>query len=150
MRSNDDRRRYPRVPLITCVTLSSRGEEIGIFRVLNLSAGGALLEGSCPGVIGQQLTARLHFSPFEVVVGAVVVRDDADGHSARFALNFELMSPEARECVQSLVLAVQEAVGTGSAPMPRERAATPDQVLYAQHQRPGGAGCPPSCVFFDK
>jgi hypothetical protein len=135
--------------LTTCVTLSLRGEEIGVFRVVNLSAGGALLAGSCPGAIGQRLTARLHFSPFEVVVGAVIVRADAD-RGTKFALNFELMAPEARECVQSLVLAVQEAAGDAPTPRLRERSAAPDQGLYAHHQRPGGAGCPPSCLFFEE
>ena len=149
MRSNEDRRRYPRVPLTTCVTLSSRGEEIGGFRVLNLSPGGALLAGSCPGVLGQQLTARLHFSPFEVVVGAVSVRADA-ARVAKFALTFELMSPEARACVQSLVRTAQEAAGAAPPPMIRERSAAPDLVLYAQHQPSRGDACPPSCLFFEE
>lgn len=108
MGNQDNRRRYPRVPLTTCATLSRGTEEIGVFRVLNLSAGGALLEGYSPGPIGHELTARFHFSPFEVVVGAIVVRTDANPRRSMFALNFDLMAPEARECVQSLVLAMRE------------------------------------------
>jgi c-di-GMP-binding flagellar brake protein YcgR len=128
MARQDDRRRYPRVPCTTCVTLTWKGDELGIFHVLNLSAGGVLLEGVRPAPVGHELTARLHFSPFEIEVGAVVVRETSEQGRLMFALQFELISPEARECVRSLVQAMQQ---EADAPSPLRPTPTSAQFLLA-------------------
>jgi hypothetical protein len=94
---------FSRAPVSTCVTLSLGHDELGVYRVVDLSAGGALLEGRCPVPLGHEVTARLHFSPFEVVAGAVAVRRDHRDGAEVFAVSFELMAPEVRDCVQRLV-----------------------------------------------
>jgi hypothetical protein len=125
MKIEQDRRRFPRVPFTTCATLSRGPEEIGVFHVINLSAGGALLEGRVPAPIGYELTALFHFSPFEVAVGAIVVRNEENPERSMFALRFELMSPEARECVQSLVQAMREEAESAGAQQLKPRKAIP-------------------------
>ena len=97
-----ERRRHTRANINTCVTLSRGQQELGLFRVVDLSAGGALLEGHCPVGLGQELTARLHFSPCEVVTAAVAVRLERRDGGEVFAVSFSLM-PELRTFVRSLI-----------------------------------------------
>jgi hypothetical protein len=99
-----ERRRDPRAFVNTCVTLSCGLDEQGVYRLIDLSAGGVRLSGHCPVPIGYEVTARLHFSPFEVTVSAVALREDAHaGGSTSFALRFDELAPEVRACVQKLV-----------------------------------------------
>jgi hypothetical protein len=95
------------VAVATCATIWLGAAELGVFRVCDLSAGGALLEGSCPAPAGQALTASFHFSSFEIEVGAVVARNERP-RVARFALRFEVMSPEARDWLRTLVLDMRD------------------------------------------
>jgi hypothetical protein len=99
----NERRKYPRAAVDTCVTLSLGAAELGVYDVVDVSGGGALLQGRCPVPVGESLTVRLHFSPFEVVAGAVAVRVGQRQGVAVFAVTFALMEPEVRACVQSLV-----------------------------------------------
>jgi hypothetical protein len=104
--AKDERREHPRAQIHTCITLCLGPDELGVFRVVDLSASGALLEGRCPIALGQEVTARMHFAPFEVMVTAHAVREaesDEGPSGWVFAIQFALMAPEVRECVRSLV-----------------------------------------------
>ncbi|HEY0708076.1 MAG TPA: PilZ domain-containing protein [Polyangia bacterium] len=104
---NEDRRRDPRVPFATCATLWLGAAEIGVYRIVDLSAGGALIEGRCPAPVGYALTANFHLAGFEIPVAAVVARNE-NPRVERFAIRFEAMLPEAREWIRALVQEVRE------------------------------------------
>lgn len=105
--TDDERRRFPRVAFSACATLWLGAAEMGVYRVSDLSAGGALLEGKFPAPAGQQLTASFHLSGFEVTLGAVIVRNEYP-RAPFFALSFEVMSPESREWIRMLVQETRE------------------------------------------
>jgi hypothetical protein len=124
---NEDRRREPRVAYSTCASLWVGGAELGVYRVVDLSAGGALIEGYCAAPVGYQLTANFHFSACEIPVAAIVARNE-NPRVQRFAIRFEAMSPEAREWIRTLVQQLRDPAYDASDLIVMEATYDPDDL----------------------
>jgi hypothetical protein len=91
------------------VVLLDEGKPLGSYRVLNLSAGGALLVGRAPGGKERVLEAVVRLSTGRTVrAGARVARQDGRGEAAAFAVAFSGVAPADRKVIGKVVLTALE------------------------------------------
>ena len=89
-----EKRRHSRAPLLATAVLYERGEAIGSFRVINASAGGALLEGQPPPG-ASRVNVAIRLSAKRSVRGdAVVSRGTASAGRDAFAVSFVRLSAD--------------------------------------------------------
>src|SRR4051794_41084907 len=101
-------RRDTRAPLLATAALSRDGEALGVWRAVNLSAGGALLRGpqTIPVGTSVEATLRLPWTP-AIRIEAVVVRNEAgpgDGEPAHTALAFSALPAVEADVIHSAVV----------------------------------------------
>ena len=106
-----ERRRSVRVPVLASVTLLRNKENVGAYRVLNLSAGGALLAGAAPVSRADRVEALLQLPAGRPLrLEAVVARESSGPPAPAFAIEFARVSPGAEDLIhQAVVTALQEA-----------------------------------------
>jgi len=105
-----DKRKSPRGPVSATVVLLDRGKPLGSYRVLNLSAVGALLVGRPPGVAKLEALVRLSTGQ-TVRAGATVARHEGGAgadDAAAFAVAFSAVTPADQKVIGKVVLTALE------------------------------------------
>lgn len=102
-----DKRKSPRGPVSATVVLLDRGKPLGSYRVLNLSAVGALLVGRPPGVAKLEALVRLSTGQ-TVRAGATVARQEGAEDAAAFAVAFSKVTPADQKVIGKVVLTALE------------------------------------------
>lgn len=99
------------MPLLATMTLLRNKEHIGTYRVLNLSAGGVLLDGPLPVARTDKLEVLLQLpSGRPLRLEATVARESGGPRAPAFALQLVRVSPGAEDLIHSAVVtALQEA-----------------------------------------
>jgi hypothetical protein len=107
MSGTPDRRRHPRASLALAARVFGEHGELGCFRLRNLSASGALLEGAPLPEVGETLRIVLTLKPaLGVTVEALVLRRSRpDEGEPRFAVAFGVMAADAEEAIRQTVAA---------------------------------------------
>jgi CheY-like chemotaxis protein len=107
--ANDaETRRETRAPLLATALVSKAGQECGRFKVVNLSARGALISGRPGLAVGDsvELALRLPWTPI-LRAEAIVVRHHADtGDQPTAALAFRAIADVDREAIDQAVRAL--------------------------------------------
>jgi hypothetical protein len=104
-----ENRRSPRGQVSATVVLLADGRQLGSFRVLNLSGGGALLVGRAPAQRPAHLGVLVRLSTGRTVrAEALVVREETSNESSVFAIEFAELSPEDRTAIDNVVLTAVE------------------------------------------
>jgi hypothetical protein len=104
-----EKRRTARIQISATVALLDGQRSLGSHRVLNLSAGGALLVGRAPPDRPTALEVLVRLSTGRVIrAGASVVREESVDDSSVFAIEFAGISPEDRVAIDNLVLTAVE------------------------------------------
>lgn len=107
-----ERRRCPRAEFTTTAYVFSEGIQCGVYDVKNLSAGGALLEGSPNLVPGTKVRVLLklpkrHLQRLE----GRVVRSQRAGNGSVIAVAFQITDPRIEDAIHDAVLARLEETG---------------------------------------
>jgi hypothetical protein len=103
-----DKRRSPRGPVSATVVLLERGKRLGSYRVLNLSAGGALLVGRPPSP-ARELEVLVRLSTGRTVqASATIARQEGADEAAVFAVAFSQVPPADRAVIGEVVLTALE------------------------------------------
>jgi CheY-like chemotaxis protein len=104
-----EKRKAARGQVSATVVLLEGDHQLGSFRVLNLSAGGALLVGRAPRNKRGELDVLIRMSTGRTVrAAAVVVREESVDESSVFALEFVRVSPEDHDAIDNLLLTAVE------------------------------------------
>jgi CheY-like chemotaxis protein len=93
------------------VVLLDEGKSLGSFRVLNLSAVGALLVGRAPASARPELEVLIRLSTGQTVrAGATVARQEGGGDddAAVFAIAFSKLAPDDQKVIGKVVLTALE------------------------------------------
>jgi CheY-like chemotaxis protein len=105
----EQRRQHERAPLALSATAFRDRARLGSFRVVNLSAGGALFRGTRPVPVGEQVDLSISLPTGEFVrTRGVVLREGRLHERPIFAVAFAGISAADRRAVQELVAAVLE------------------------------------------
>jgi hypothetical protein len=117
MNNHAEKRRHPRVPLRTSALLfdrrRNRGEwdprrqALGRFKVVNVSMGGALIDGDLNLPVGTPLGLHLELPGTQVQMGSVVVRHDRSP-TGSFALSFDVVPARDQDAVKRALITVLE------------------------------------------
>lgn len=133
--SHDDRRRHPRGELAAVATVLTTRGTAGTFALENLSAGGALLIGTCDAEPGEPLKILVQLPGRRAcVVPAVLLRHERRGRAHLFAVAFRDVPPEVEHEIQRFVLPMVEAMRqarSSSAPAPRRSSSPPRRAKRA-------------------
>jgi hypothetical protein len=109
-----DKRRHPRVPLRTIALLFDRRRDredpsrhaLGRFNVVNVSMGGALIDGDLPVPVGTPIGLHLELPGTHVQMGSVVVRRDGTARRETFALAFDVVPARDEDAVKRALQSV--------------------------------------------
>jgi CheY-like chemotaxis protein len=108
----DERRQHPRAQLAANVVVLKGEQRIGVYRVINLSAGGLMLAGDPALNVGDTVEVILRLGDRTVRAHASVLRETRTGHGGVSALAFRDLAADAHDLVQSAVLrALEDARG---------------------------------------
>ena len=113
--NHTEKRRHPRIALRTSALLfdrrrqpgewGARSQALGSFSVVDVSVGGALIDGDLPLPVGTPLGVHLRLPGTLVQMGSVVVRrEKSAGKRSSFALCFEIVPMRDQEVVKRLVV----------------------------------------------
>jgi hypothetical protein len=127
-----EKRRHQRVTVRTSALLFDRRREpgqwdaprypLGRFNVVNVSMGGALIDGDIKVPVGTPLGVHLQLPGTQVQMGSVVVRTERADGSSSFALSFEVVPARDEDAVKRALDAVLEnRRARPSGPFPRTR-----------------------------
>lgn len=106
---SEQRRHHQRAPLAMSATVSANGTRFGMFRVLNLSAGGALFRGARPVEVGEHVDLALTLPTGEYVnLAAVVLREGRLHSRPTFAVVFADIAATLQITIQRVVTAALE------------------------------------------
>jgi PilZ domain-containing protein len=114
-----EKRRHPRVPLRTSALLfdrrlsgewEARRHALGRFKVVNVSMGGALIDGDLSLPVGTPVGLHLELPDTQVQMGSVVVRRDGSTQRRGLALCFEIIPARDEEAVRKAVESVLDSV----------------------------------------
>src|SRR4051794_18731244 len=104
-----EKRRGPRGPVSATAVLLRGEQHLGSFRVLNLSAGGALLVGRPPDGPAEELDVLVRLSTGRTVrAPASIVREDSVDEASVFALAFGMIAKDDHEAIHNVVLTALE------------------------------------------
>jgi hypothetical protein len=114
-----EKRRHPRVPVRTSAFLfdrrpsqdrwSASRSPLGRFEVVNVSVGGALIEGEIHMPVGTPVGIHLHLPGTEVQMGSVVVRQESPRNNrSAFAVSFDVVPVRDGEAVKKALARVLE------------------------------------------
>ena len=104
-----DKRKSPRGPVSATVVLLDQGKQLGSYRVLNLSAVGALLVGRPPTSAELELEVLVRLSTGRTVrAGATVARQEGADEGSVFAIAFSHLPPADQEVIGKVVLTALE------------------------------------------
>jgi hypothetical protein len=104
-----EKRRGPRGPVSATAVLLKGEHHLGSFRVLNLSAGGALLVGRPPDGPSDDLEVLVRLSTGRTVrAPAAIVREDSVDEASVFALAFGTVATDDLEAIHNVVLTALE------------------------------------------
>jgi len=110
--TGEERRKHPRAPLASSVVVHRGEERIGVYRVVNLSAGGLMVTGQPPLEVGTRVEIHLRVGERTLRARAMVLREGQPGHGTARALAFRDLEPDAEDLIQSAVLrALEDARG---------------------------------------
>jgi CheY-like chemotaxis protein len=110
--TGEDRRRHARAPVATSVTVHRGEERIGVYRLINLSAGGVVLAGHPALAVGEQVQVLLRLGERTLRAEATVLREAQNGQGTARALAFPDLPPDDEDLIQSAVLrALEDARG---------------------------------------
>ena len=105
----EQRRQHERAPLALSATAFRESARLGTFRIVNLSAGGALFRGARPVPVGEQVDLSISLPTGEFVrTSGVVLREGRLHDRPIFAVVFAGISAADQRAVQDLVAAVLE------------------------------------------
>jgi CheY-like chemotaxis protein len=91
------------------VVLLDEGKRLGSYRVLNLSAVGALLVGRAPGGARRELEVLIRLSTGQTVrAGATVARQEGQDDATAFAVAFSRVLPADQKVIGKVVLTALE------------------------------------------
>jgi hypothetical protein len=106
---SDQRRQHQRAPRAISATVSRNCARFGTFRVINLSAGGALFRGSRPAPVGEQIDVALSLPTGTFIdASAVVLREGRLHDRPTFAVMFANLPPESQAAIDAVVRAALE------------------------------------------
>lgn len=104
-----EKRKAARGDVSATLVLLEGQQPLGNFRVLNLSAGGALLVGRAPKNRAPRFDVLVRLSTGRTVrAAAMVVREESVDDSSVFAIEFASLSPDDREAIDNLLLTAIE------------------------------------------
>jgi CheY-like chemotaxis protein len=103
--TNAESRRDTRAPLLATALVSKDGEALGLFKLVNLSAGGALLSGRLEMPVGtrMEVTLRMPWRP-SMRMEAELARVDSSSGEATFALAFPTLPASDGDVIHSAVV----------------------------------------------
>jgi PilZ domain len=88
-----EKRKFPRAPVLGDVVVIKHDQEVGAFRIVNLSAGGVLVAGDPPVAVGERLELILDLADIEPLRFAATVVRRSPG-AAAFAIHHAAESEE--------------------------------------------------------
>ena len=105
----EEKRRYPRAPVGTTVSLFRGDKPLGRYLAINVSTGGALLRGAPPAATGEPLKVEIRLlTGGRACLEAVVLRESRVRGKSAFALVFTSLSPGDRQAIKIMVQATLE------------------------------------------